>query len=186
MDWSSGYKPERETSWSDIADSIRNIVRVRDILFLYRPDLPHRGHRCPCPLHNGEDFNFSYNDNGYKCFVCGESGDCISLAQALCNCPSRSDAMKRINDDMRLGLPIGRAATFEQSMDMLRRREDAQKKKDAREKWDNEYALLMDEWARLDKIRMTAPPDSDEYANALKNIAHIDYEIEYHLLQEPR
>jgi len=186
MNWNKDYHPERETSWSDIAESIRYRVRIRDILLFYCPDLPIRKNRCPCPLHDGKGFNFSFSDTGYKCFVCGEGGDAISLVQALLRYPSRSEAMKRINDDMHLGLPIGRAATFEQSMEMILRREKAQREKEVRERWETEYALLMDEWTRLDKILQRADPTSQEYANAAKKISAVGYNLDYHLAQEPR
>jgi DNA primase len=38
--------------------------------------------RGPCPFHHGKDNNFSVTANGgYKCFVCGESGDVFTFVQ---------------------------------------------------------------------------------------------------------
>lgn len=41
--------------------------------------------RGPCPLHDGDDPNFSVNTKQgfYKCFVCGESGDAFTLVEEM-------------------------------------------------------------------------------------------------------
>ncbi|MEO7084052.1 MAG: DNA primase [Gemmatimonadaceae bacterium] len=38
-------------------------------------------YRGPCPFHHGKHANFSVNDHGYKCFVCGASGDVFTFVQ---------------------------------------------------------------------------------------------------------
>ena len=37
--------------------------------------------RGPCPFHHGKNDNFSVTAHGYKCFVCGESGDVFTFVQ---------------------------------------------------------------------------------------------------------
>ena len=37
--------------------------------------------RGPCPFHHGKNANFSVTQHGYKCFVCGESGDVFTFVQ---------------------------------------------------------------------------------------------------------
>lgn len=188
MDWSRTYQRERRVGIEDIANSIRVLVRMRDVLFAYCPDIKSKihGNRCPCPLHNGTDSNFSFNDVGFHCFVCGESGDVITFVQKRLDLPRRFDAMKRINEDMKLGLPIGRAASFTESVNLALQREEAQRREAEKQAWENKYALLMDEYARLDKIRMNSAPGSDEYAEAVKQLTYINYELDFHLQQEPR
>ena len=70
MDWEKAYKPERKANIEDIVAIIHDSVTMEDVLSVYSPSTPRRGHRCPCPIHNGKDFNMSYTDHGYKCFVC--------------------------------------------------------------------------------------------------------------------
>ena len=184
MDWQTVYHRERKATWEDISDAIRSTVTMDDVLSAYTPQLVRRNNRCPCPIHNGKDANFSYASRGYKCFVCGASGDVISFVKEVCELPKRTDAMKRINQDFRLGLPIGCTLSDIQSANLALRRAAAEKKKAEKDTWWSEYHLLTDEWIRLDRIRRTADPNSDEYAEAVKNIDRIGDMID-NLPKEP-
>lgn len=174
----SDFREERKADWSDIADAIHDSVTMENVIAMYFPQLPIRNHRCPCPFHNGKDYNFSFTERGYKCFVCGVSGDVITFVKEACELSTRVDAMKRINADFRLGLPIDGTLSAIQSATLALRRAEAKKKKEAEEKWWNTYHALMDEWIRLDSIRRNGDPDSDEYAYAVNNIDRISYEID--------
>ena len=151
---------------------------MEDVLTAYAPSTERRNHRCPCPIHNGKDFNFSYNSRWFKCFVCGASGDVISFVKQGCDLPSMSDAMKRINADFELHLPIDSNVSDDFSDELMRRRAEAARKKAAEDAWWNEYHLLYDEWIRLDRIRRNGDPDSEEYAEAVKNIDKISFMID--------
>ena len=185
MEWQSAYRPERRASWEDIAESIRAAVSVPDALAVYCPSLPRRRNRCPCPIHNGRDYNFSYNTNGYKCFVCGASGDVITLVKEVCELSTRGEAMARINEDFRLNLSINGTLSAIQSANLALRRQEAEQKQKARDEWWTRYHALMDEWVRLDIAKRTADPSSDEYAEAVKRIDYVGYELDC-LPQEPR
>lgn len=186
MDWSSSYKPERMAEWEDIAAAIRESVTMDEILAMYCPSTPRRHRRCPCPLHNGRDPNFSYTDHGYKCFVCGASGDAIGFVKEVCELATRSDAMKRINADFRLNLPIECEISTQQSAEISMRRAEAKRKEEAAQAWKSEYERLMDEWIKLDMAKRTADPASDSYAHAVKNIDRVSYELDALLDKEPR
>ena len=75
------YKRELSAKIEDIAETIHASVTIEEALRLYCPGTEIRHHRCPCPIHNGKDYNFSFTENGYRCFVCGASGDVISLVK---------------------------------------------------------------------------------------------------------
>lgn len=167
MDWTSEFRPERKADWADLAQSVRDTVSVEDALSIYCPSSQRRGHRCQCPLHNGRDLNFSFTRTGYKCFVCGESGDVIALVKEVCELATRADAIKRINADFRLNLPIGGEITEQASMEMARRRAEAERKKSLVKSWENRYNALMDEWIKLDKILREVNPDTAEAAETL-------------------
>lgn len=181
----SDFHGERKAEWSDIAAAIRETVTMDEVIAKYAPQLPTRNHRCPCPFHNGKDYNFSYTRYGYKCFVCGVSGDVVTFVKEACELATRADAMKRINSDFRLGLPIDGTLSVNQSAAFALRRAEAEKKKAAEEAWWNTYLLLTDEWIRLDRIRRNGDPASDEYSYAVKNIDYISYLIDC-LKAEPR
>lgn len=170
---------QNRMNWQDISEAIRDSITMEDVLEFYVPDVPRKHHRCPCPIHNGRDYNFSYMDKGYKCFSCGAKGDVITFVQTICEYEYRSDAMRRINSDFGLGLPVsGEILSATQSASLALKRAEAKAKKDAEEAWENEYRDLTDEWIRLDKVRRTADPMSDEYADAVKEIDRISFLID--------
>lgn len=167
MDWSKTFAPERKADWADISQAIRDRVSMDEVLSVYCPSLPRRGHRCPCPIHNGKDLNFSYTRSGYKCFVCGSSGDVVAFVKEVCELATRADAMKRINSDLRLNLPIDCNVTEQISLEMAQRRAEAERKKSLFESWKKRYNELMDEWIELDKILREVNPGTAEAAETL-------------------
>lgn len=61
--------------------------------------------RIRCPIHHGTDKNFSYNDKGFLCWVCGAKGDTIKFIELYMDMP-RTEAMQQINSLLRLNIPI--------------------------------------------------------------------------------
>lgn len=178
MNWKTIFSPERKIDWADIADEIRESVTMDDVIHAYAPDIRTRHHRCPCPFHNGKDYNFSYTRNGYKCFVCGVSGDVITFVKDSLGLSTRVDAMKRINADLRLNLPIDANVNAEISADMARKREEREKREREAKEWVKKREVLLDEWIELDRVKRTADPMSAEYANAVKRIDIISYQLD--------
>ena len=185
MDWQNQYHPERTVEWSDIAAAIHETVTMDEVISVYAPQLPIRNRRCPCPFHNGKEYNFSFTRYGYKCFVCGVSGDVVTFVKEVCELATRVDAMKRMNADLNLHLPIDANVSTEVSAEMARRRAEHERKEAEREAWKAAYANLWDEWIRLDRVKRTADPQSESYANAVKRIDYISYQIDC-LKAEPR
>ena len=171
------YKRERKMEWRDIALAIRELVSSEQAIRFYRPDLDIRHRRCPCPIHHGKDYNFSLTDAGYKCFVCGSSGDVIALVKEVCELSTRADAMKQINRDFNLRLPIDTEITHEQSAELKRRRDEAKARQDARDAWETGYTALWDEWCRLDRQKRECDVGSPLWVEAAKNIDRVAYEI---------
>lgn len=167
-----------QTDPRNYAAAIREAVTMADVLSAYCPSLPRHGRRCPCPLHNGRDNNFSYTAQGYKCFVCGESGDVISFVKAVFGLPSMIDAMRRIDADFRLNLFADSAMDAEITARVQRHRAEAEKQQQENEKRTAEYHRLLDRWIALDRIRRTADPMSDEYAEAVKTIDAIGFMLD--------
>lgn len=178
MNWT--FNEERKADWADIAATIHDVVTMDEVLHIYAPQVHTRNHRCPCPFHNGKDYNFSYTRSGYKCFVCGASGDVISFVKEIQGYPTRSDAMKRINADLRLGLPVDGNVSAELSADLAKRRAERERREKAEAEWWGRYHALLDEWIRLDVVKRTADPTSDEYAEAVKRIDRVGYLLDCH------
>lgn len=185
MDWSKEYKTERRIDWADVAQTIRDTVSMDDVLDVYAPEIPRRNHRCPCPFHNGKDFNMSYMYSGYKCFVCGVGGDVIAFVKDKLGLATRADAMKRINADFHLNIPIDRNITTAENSEIAKRREAAERKRKEITDWNELYDRLMDEWCRCDREKMNSEPMSDEWCNAVKRLEYIGYLLDG-LPPEPR
>lgn len=176
-EWQNAYRPQRQANWDDIAQIIRDTVTMEDALAMYSPETPIRNHRCPCPIHHGRDYNFSFLPHGYTCFVCGSSGDVVTFVKEVCELPTRVDALKRINADFRLNL-IDCDISAETQVQLARRRAVAQERERKRKAWEDEYHRLWDEWIKLDKAKRNAVPMSDEHAEAVKKIDYIGYLID--------
>lgn len=162
----------------DFAGEIKSRVTMRDVLSVYvSPVRQHK--RIPCPIHHGENDNFSFTDDHFKCWVCGAHGDVITFVQQYFNI-SFQDAIDKINTDFALGLPIG-SAMSDSERDRLHRetqRRLAEKKRRNNIRkllWCQYYAAL-DRWIFLDQIKRQEAPKtpldqtSDEYVFACKRI----------------
>lgn len=188
MEW--GYKRERLATVDEIAESIHANVTIEDALNEYVPGIQIRHRRCPCPIHNGKDYNFSFTDTGYKCFVCNASGDVISLVKEVCELSTRVEAMKKICDDFRLPVNFHAEISTEASAKVNKMREAAEKKRKAKAEWEAQYQKALNEWIELDKIVMNTPWDSEEniakVCRAKEERARVGYQVDLILAQEPR
>lgn len=182
MDW--GYKPTRQASWEDLAQAIHDTVTMEQVVRFYLPGTTIRHNRCPCPFHHGKDPNFSFTQYGYKCFVCGVTGDVIAFVKDICECATRVDAIRRINSDFRLGLPVDGEIDYQLNTELAKRRAEAEKKAAEQLAWDTEYNNLMSEYARLDGIIMRNK-DISFTAKARERMEYINYRLD-HLPSRPK
>ena len=107
--------------------------------------------------------------------MCGESGDVISFVKTVFGLPSMMDAMRRIDADFRLNLFADSVMDAEATARVQRHRAEAEKRQQENEKQTAEYHRLLDKWISLDRIRRTADPMSDDYAEAVKTIDAIGF-----------
>lgn len=186
MDWNKEYSPERKASWDDVATTIRETITMEDVLSAYAPSTPRRNGRCPCPIHNGRDYNFSYTRNGYKCFVCNSSGDVITFVKEACELATRVDAMREIVRDFKLPFNIGDVITQKQSDNIRELKKAAEQKRREYDAWWDRYHTLMDEWCALDRmLSQSGAPTPAEIAKAKQRMAEIAYELDS-MPSEPR
>ena len=89
----------------DYAGIIKSSVPMRDVVERYTGQRPIRN-RIRCPIHHGSDLNMRIYPKSYYCWVCHAAGDQIQFVQSVLGL-SFQDAMKRLNEDFRLNLPIG-------------------------------------------------------------------------------
>lgn len=89
----------------DYAAIIKQTVPMPEVAELYTGQRIVRN-RIRCPIHHGSDLNMRIYRSSYHCFVCHATGDQIQFVQSVLGL-SFQDAMRRINADFGLGLPIG-------------------------------------------------------------------------------
>lgn len=184
------YQRETRATVEDVAEVIRSSVTVGDALRVYCPHIQPKRNRCPCPIHNGDDYNMSFNDRFYKCFVCNASGDVIELVKDVCDLRTRMDAMSQICSDFHLPVSFHTTITKEVSEKVKAAREEAERKKRERNEWEERYQRTLNDWIELDKIIMNTPWDSEEnikkVCKAKEERARIGYKLDLICAEEPR
>ena len=168
------------------ANEIKSRLTMPQVLDYYGIER-NRANRIRCILHNGQDFNCGIKDHYIHCFVCGQSADVIKFVQVYFSLDFQS-AISKLNDDFRLGLPIGkkidRRTQLEINKAAFERKRKAEQQQKERQKIEDDYWSAFDEWKRLDdNKRNYAPKTPTEplhplFVEALKNISGAEYRLE--------
>ena len=69
-----------------------------------------RNGKAICPFHPDHNPSLTFRNSRFRCWSCGEAGDCIDLAAKLFNLAPLA-AVKLLNDEFSLDLPIDRPLT---------------------------------------------------------------------------
>ena len=148
----------------EAATIIRASLTMEQVVSVYLPAEPVRRGFIACPFHGETVGSLKIYDDTFYCFGCHAGGDALDFVGKLLNC-SPDAAIRRINDDFQLGLPVGdstmaqRIDARRRSAELIKRREDAQKE---RRRLQETYSNLMDEWTSLAvQMRDNAPTDRD-------------------------
>ena len=171
----------------NFADEIKQRVSMIEMLQHYGIET-NRSNFCRCPFHQEKSASFKAypGTRGFYCYGCHESGSVIDFVIKFFGL-SFGDAIKKINEDFSLGLPIGEKLDRRKQLEMqkqafLRKREmNARKAK--QEELEKAYWAAFDEWKRLDdNKRNYAPKTPTEplhplFVEALKNIAGAEHNL---------
>ena len=167
------------------ADEIKSRLTMQQVLDYYGIER-NRANRIRCVLHNGQDFNCGIKDHYIHCFVCGQSADVIKFVQVYF-CLDFQSAISKLNDDFKLGLPIGKKIDRRTQLEMNKAAFERKRKIEAenkhREQIENDYWTAFDEWKRLDDNKRNYAPKSPTeplhplFVEALKNIATAEYNL---------
>ena len=171
----------------NFADEIKQSVSMIEMLQHYGIET-NRSNFCRCPFHQEKSASFKAypGTRGFYCYGCNESGSVIDFVMKFFGL-SFGDAIKKINEDFSLGLPIGEKLDRRKQLEInrqafLRKREMNAQKQKAQE-LENAYWTTFDEWKRLDdNKRNYAPKTPSEplhplFVEALKNIAGAEYNL---------
>lgn len=163
----------------EYAEEIKNRVTMRDICDRYGLAVNH-ANKAVCPFHKDKHASMHVypGSRGFHCFACGAGGDVINFVMAYHGIPFLA-AVKRINDDFKLGLPVDGQSDDERRK--ARKAAEARRKARERERMyrqglQDRYEAAMDYYASLDRVLVENEPDgdtgavSDDYAWAALHI----------------
>lgn len=171
----------------NFADEIKQRVSMIEMLRHYGIETNRSGF-CRCPFHQERSASFKAypGSRGFYCFGCNESGSVIDFVMKFFGL-TFGDAIKKINEDFSLGLPIGekpdRRSHLEMNRQAFMRKRAVDAERAEQERLDNAYWAAFDEWKRLDdNKRNYAPKTPTEpfhplFVEALKNIAGAEYNL---------
>ncbi len=170
------------------ADDIKRAVPATELFPFYGFSINRGGFAC-CPLHGEKTASLKVYDGirGWHCFGCGQGGSVIDFVMRYFGL-NFLDAQKKINDDFRLGLPIGEKLTRDQQLEADRKAAERKRQQREREmaykRVLTAYHAALDRWVSLDIMkRENAPkspsePYNEEYVYAVKRIAEAGYELD--------
>ena len=172
----------------DYAEKIKSMVTMPEMMEQYGFRLNKAGF-CKCPFHSERSASFKAypGQRGYYCFGCNQSGSVIDFVMKFFWL-SFVDAIKKINEDFSLGLPIGEKLNRRKQLEMNRqafmRKRAGDSEKADQERLENAYWTAFDEGKRLDTNKRKYAPETQTeplhplFVEALKNISGAEYRLE--------
>ena len=169
----------------DYANEIKSMVSMPELMERYGFSLNRSGF-CKCPFHSEKSASFKAypGTRGFYCYGCNESGSVIDFVMKFFGL-SFGDAIKKINEDFSLGLPICERISLRQRREMERsqreRQEERNREQRELERLDGEYWAAFDLWQKYDTNKREYAPKSPSedfhplYVEAIKNIDYASY-----------
>ena len=164
-----------------VAERIKDQLTMGDVLERYGLPISRNG-RIPCPIHHGEDKNFSYSDKYYKCFVCGKSGSVIDFAMDLFDLDFRQ-AVVRLNDDFGLNLLSDNTSAVSPSRERKRILDERKAREREKAAVLREMNSLTERFRELQELRREHRPKHPDdppdhmFIRSLQECDYIDYRI---------
>lgn len=165
---------------SNAADNICSAVKMDDLIRKYTQYQPKKG-RIPCPFHEGKDYNFSFNQQFFQCFVCGKKGNVFRFVMDMFHLDFRQ-ALQKLQYDFNIGVSDNDLRAKRQMRSItLEHLKKMQKQADAETETIREYERLELLWACYSEIiQLYAPKSREEelnpvYIEALHNIKYYEY-----------
>ena len=171
----------------NFVDEIKQSVSMIEMLQHYGIET-NSSNFCRCPFHQEKSASFKAypGTRGFYCYGCHESGSVIDFVMKFFGL-SFGDAIKKINEDFSLGLPIGEKMDRRKQLEMQRqsfiRKREMNARKAEQEMLERDYWSAFDEWKRLDDNKRNYAPKTPLepfhplFVEALKNIAGAEYNL---------
>ena len=142
---------------------IRSRLPAKEVFEFYGFDVDRAGF-CHCPFHQGDNtgsLKVYDGDKGWHCFGCGAGTSVIDFVMKYFGL-SFFDAEKKLNEDFRLGLPVGDMLSQEQWEEAEQKAAERRRKKKERDmehdRLQRAYDDALSRWIWLDTIVREMPP----------------------------
>ena len=175
-------------NFSYFAQEIKERLSTKEVISFYGVNINSRGF-ANCQFHREKTASFKVydGDKGYHCFGCGKTGDIIAFVQEYFGM-SFVEAVKKLNEDFALGLPIdkkiSKSRRLEAAKKAFNRRQSIKKWEKEQQRLEDEYWKCFDECFRLScQIETYKPKTMDEewhplYVDGVQNITYSQYLLE--------
>lgn len=165
---------------TDVFAEARRLVPARDVAELYGLHPNRSGFIC-CPLHHEKTASLKLYSNGsWHCFGCNRGGSSIDLVAALYDL-SPLDAVRRLNEDFRLALPLDKPPDKE-ALKAAQHRQEMRQTYELFEQWRGDMLQHLTACFRLAHLTMKeiqTPADidrlTDAQALAIREQAYVEY-----------
>ena len=159
-------------------EAVKAAVTVPDVGRMYGLEINRNG-KALCPFHNDHHPSLKLYAERFKCFSCGASGTVIDLTTRLLGL-TPADAVRRLNLDFGLNLPLNREETPEEAAEAKQRRERRAFVKDAEarfNKWRDQTLRVLTLCLQISDDAEGVPPDdlTEEEILALRYAPALEY-----------
>lgn len=172
----------------DCANQVKSAVKMADICRMYGIEVNQAGFaRCPFHSEKTASLKIYPGDRGWHCFGCGDGGSVIDFVMKFFGLDLMR-AIRRIDSDFGLGLPLDREQSEEEAKEASRiayeRRQEITRQKKAHQDALERYYNALAAWVDADTAAQeTAPkslfePISDIYASAVKTRDRAAYRLD--------
>lgn len=161
------------------AGIVKTRLTMQEVAERYGYDVTSKGFM-RCPFHAEKTPSMKVYEKDYHCFGCQEHGDVITFVQKLLGL-SFQEALRKIDADFSLNIygdhtfeELRRSHYQQQALKAKREREKREK-----QRIEDEYWAVFDEWKRLDdNHRLYKPKSPDEELHPLfvESLQKLDYQ----------
>lgn len=158
---------------SDLFGEVRRRVSAQDAARQYGVTFDRRGWAL-CPFHDDRHASMSFKDGRFRCWVCNVGGDAIDLTGRLFGLDAMG-AVRRLNADFGLALPLDRQPTREEQRAARHRQEIADAHR-AFEEWRGGFIRQLNAAFRVAHIALQrGEPFTEQEAAAIRMQATVEY-----------
>lgn len=159
-----------------IFEEVKQRADIREVVRLFGVELQRDG-KALCPLHGEHTPSFTVypETNSFYCFGCCQGGDVITFVRHMNQC-SPLEAAQWLNDAFHLGIDIKHGRTDRRA---IQKRERERQAKQAFDLWElDKINRVCKRLYLLRERARTLPPLSEEWGDALTEIALLEWEAE--------